>query len=217
MIEVIIKFCIAVLLGGLIGFEREHFKKAAGLRTNILICLGSCSATILSINASRLFGVAQTTPADPTRIAAGILTGIGFLGAGAIMKSQAGVKGLTTAATIWVVAILGMLIGAGYYVESILLTTLTTFVLYGIGKIEKYYETRKRIVTVLLKTSDLDESDRFVEMLKELGCRDMTVRKKSDGVMVSATLRIDEETLKDLRRRLSSIEQKSILEFSYHL
>ena len=105
--EDLLKLGLAVLAGGLIGIEREFRDKAAGFRTLIFICLGSALFTILSV---RLAGVN-----DPTRIAAGIVAGVGFLGAGVIMRDSGRVIGLTTAAAIWLTAALGMSIGGGEY------------------------------------------------------------------------------------------------------
>ncbi len=104
--EVVLRLLLAILLGGIIGFEREYQNKSAGLRTMMLIALGSTLFTIISIH------IAGTS--SPDRIASNIVTGIGFVGAGVIFKGDTGVNGVTTAATIWVVAALGMGIGAGY-------------------------------------------------------------------------------------------------------
>lgn len=105
----LLSLTVALALGAFIGLERELSDKAAGLRTNILICVGSCLFAILS----RLLAV--SAGADVTRIAAQIVSGIGFLGAGAIMREGEHVTGLTTAATIWVVAAIGVTVGFGYY------------------------------------------------------------------------------------------------------
>src|SRR6202046_5422069 len=104
-----LSLCVALLLGAVIGIERELSDKAAGLRTHILICIGSCLFMIVSKNFTGVIN------ADPTPIAAQIVTGIGFLGAGAIMHEGERVVGLTTAATIWVVAAIGMAVGVGNY------------------------------------------------------------------------------------------------------
>jgi putative Mg2+ transporter-C (MgtC) family protein len=105
---------LAALLGGAIGWEREHKDKPAGLRTNILICVGAALLTDLGLEIAR----ASDGPADPARISAQIVSGIGFLGAGTILQSRGSVSGLTTAATLWVVAAIGMAAGAGRYVEA---------------------------------------------------------------------------------------------------
>ena len=115
-----LRLALALAAGAVIGLEREFRGKAAGMRTNMLICVGSCLLMILSIE------IARTTQAavDPSRIASQVVTGIGFLGAGAIIRSHLHVSGLTTAATIWALAALGLIIGAGYYWLSVLSTAL---------------------------------------------------------------------------------------------
>lgn len=118
----VLKILIAILVGGLIGAEREFRDKSAGFRTMIFICLG---ATIFTIFSARLGG-----EEDPVRIAASIVTGIGFLGAGAILRSGDKIKGLTTAATIWLVAALGMGIGGGRYWEVGIATLAALVVLW---------------------------------------------------------------------------------------
>lgn len=121
-LEMVLRLVLAVFLGGVIGFQREWSGKEAGLRTNMLVCLGSALFTILSIYA---FG-----GSDPARIAAGIATGIGFIGGGVILHRDGGeVKGLTSAAIIWMVAAIGMAAGAGMYYLALAVTILGSIVL----------------------------------------------------------------------------------------
>lgn len=131
---------LAVILGSIIGMEREINKKAAGLRTNVLICLGAAIFTIIS----RKFGSAQAD--STTRIAAQIVTGIGFLGAGAIIQDRGGVHGMTTAASVWLVASIGMACGAQFYSLAIISTVLAIAVLLGLKyltkKIERFYKNK---------------------------------------------------------------------------
>src|SRR5664279_539932 len=115
-LDLLARLLVAVVLGGAVGLERELSGKPAGLRTNILICLGSAMLMDLSINLG--VGANGVRTGDPARIAAQVVTGIGFLGAGSILQARGAVVGLTTAATIWVVAAIGMLTGAGWYVEA---------------------------------------------------------------------------------------------------
>ncbi len=123
-VEVILRLLLATALGAIIGFQRERAGKPAGLRTHILICLGAALFTVASIYG---FGAAS----DPSRIAAGVLIGVGFLGAGIIMRTGEGiVAGLTTAATIWAVAGIGLAAGAGLYLVSAVATVLILIVLY---------------------------------------------------------------------------------------
>jgi putative Mg2+ transporter-C (MgtC) family protein len=124
----IIPLLVSVVLGGVIGLERELHGKAAGLRTNILICLGACIFTIISTS---------LTGSEPGRIAAQIVTGIGFLGAGAIIHSGIGVHGLTTAAVIWVAASIGMACGMKMYSLATAATILTLVVLLVLPPFKK--------------------------------------------------------------------------------
>ena len=123
--EIIIRLLVAFVLSGLIGVEREFREKPAGLRTNIMVGLGSTLMTLASIQAAGLF---QGLPVDPTRIAAQIVTGIGFLGAGTILhRGPSIIIGLTTAATLWVVAGIGIAVGFGLYLEAMVTTALVFF------------------------------------------------------------------------------------------
>jgi len=124
-LDIKIKILISIALGGVIGLERERRNRPAGLRTHILVSLGSCLFTISSIQFSKIYG----NGVDPSRVAANIVTGIGFLGAGTIMKEGLTVKGLTTAATIWLSSAIGLTCGLGYYIPAILTTFLAFLVL----------------------------------------------------------------------------------------
>lgn len=126
--EVFLRIGLAALLGAIIGLEREFDNQPAGLRTNIILVLGSCLAMILSIQISQQF-VSQGIQGDPARLAAQVVTGIGFLGAGAILHSGFNIKGLTTAATIWTMAIVGLAVGSGHLYEAILVTVLLVLAL----------------------------------------------------------------------------------------
>jgi putative Mg2+ transporter-C (MgtC) family protein len=140
-----IKLVVAVLLGGIIGIEREFRDKPAGLRTNILICVGST-----------LFMSISTAYGD-TRIAAQIITGIGFLGAGSVLHSHGFVLGLTTAATIWVVAGVGMALGSGMYGVAVFATAMSLAVLYFLSFVEDKIQGRKSYSYTLVVT-DLQQA-----------------------------------------------------------
>jgi putative Mg2+ transporter-C (MgtC) family protein len=140
-LDLLVKLLLAVLLGGIIGFEREIAGKPAGLRTNILICVGA--ALLMDVS---------TRIGDPGRIAAQVVSGVGFIGAGTIMQAQGTVTGLTSAATIWVVAAIGLTVGAGYYVEGVGAGLLVTFVLGGLGKLEHYVRRARRVVSATVRT-----------------------------------------------------------------
>jgi putative Mg2+ transporter-C (MgtC) family protein len=128
-LELIRRLLTAALLGAVLGFEREVKQKTAGLRTNILIAVGSALFTLMSL---------ELAPSgDPTRIAAQIVTGIGFLGAGAIMRTNSGVQGLTTAATVWVNGAVGVAAGGGAYHLAFIATGITVVTLVILRRVEK--------------------------------------------------------------------------------
>jgi putative Mg2+ transporter-C (MgtC) family protein len=135
VIDFLPKALLAIACGGLIGVEREIKNKPAGFRTNILICLGSMLFMWLSSKVALV--VAEGRPADPGRIAAQVVAGIGFLGAGTIIQSRGRITGLTSAAMIWVVSAVGMTIGAGYSVIGVMTTGLVLLVLVGLGLVER--------------------------------------------------------------------------------
>jgi putative Mg2+ transporter-C (MgtC) family protein len=145
-----LSLCIALIFGAIIGIERELSDKAAGLRTNILICVGACLFMIVSKNFT---GVVD---ADPTRIAAQIVTGIGFIGAGAIMHQGEQVSGLTTAATIWVVAAIGMAVGVRDYSIGGVTTALTLLVQVIFPRLDAYVDELRQRHTFKI-SSDLND------------------------------------------------------------
>jgi uncharacterized membrane protein YhiD involved in acid resistance len=148
------KLLLATILGGAIGLEREIAGKPAGLRTNILICVGAALFMHLSIYVAEIGYSPDGHPyGDTTRIAAQIVSGIGFLGAGAILHAHGAVVGLTTAATIWVVAAVGAAIGAGAYVEGVGTSILMILVLVGLRPFERRLLLRRRKVNATLRVN----------------------------------------------------------------
>jgi putative Mg2+ transporter-C (MgtC) family protein len=134
MTNVLIKLGLAILLGGAIGLEREFGHKPAGLRTNILICLGS--TMMMTLSTVMLAGPAAGS-ADSLRIAAGVITGMGFIGAGTVIRSSGHIHGLTTASTLWAVTGLGLVIGSGYYGIGIVYAAVVVGTLVLFRKIEQ--------------------------------------------------------------------------------
>jgi putative Mg2+ transporter-C (MgtC) family protein len=159
----VLKLLEAAVLGGMIGLERELSGKAAGLRTNLLICLGSALLTDLSLAVA-----SHSAVADPARIAAQIVSGIGFLGAGTILQSRRAVHGLTSAAVIWVVAAVGMTVGAGLHLEAFLATALVLVALSVLRRFEKrLFGERLLTVTLTYETTPPDPE----ELLRRAGLR----------------------------------------------
>jgi len=150
--KTMVRLALAALLGAIIGLERELKRKPAGLRTNIFICFGSAMFTILSAELAKDFGIG-----DRTRIAAQIIPGIGFIGAGSILHDKGGVSGLTTAATIFVVASIGMAAGGGLYVMAIFATMLIYLALHLLGILERRLNLKPltmNYTVVSVKTAD---------------------------------------------------------------
>lgn len=147
---IILRLVLAVVLGGIIGFERGRSGRPAGLRTHILVCLGSVLAMMTNQYIFETFGIS-----DPTRIAAQVISGIGFLGAGTILvtgKHQ--VKGLTTAATLWTTACMGLAIGIGFYKAAIAACLMITFATTVLHRFDNYMLSKSRIMDVYVEFSN---------------------------------------------------------------
>jgi putative Mg2+ transporter-C (MgtC) family protein len=162
------RLALAAGLGGAIGIERELHDRFAGLRTHLLVSLGAALFTIVSAYAWTGFKFGNGVSYDPTRIAAQIVTGIGFLGAGAIMRQGISVRGLTTAATLWMAAAIGMTCATGFYSVAALATGVTLMALWPLRIIERRYIDRVRVdsahVVVELKLgSDAASVLRYLE------------------------------------------------------
>lgn len=166
--DLFFKLALAVVLGGAIGMEREIKAKPAGLRTNILICVAATLLADVSIRVGEINGVRV---GDPARLLAQIVPGIGFIGAGAIMQGGGVVTGLTTAATIWVVAAIGIAIGGGYYIEAAGTGALVTIVLAWLGRVEHKLRRIRRIVHLTVKAKRGTAVDDVRTTLSDQGIR----------------------------------------------
>lgn len=141
--ETFLQLVLAVILGGLLGFEREYNRKEAGLRTFALVCLGAAFFTIIAYDSVRIFFEKPPVGFDPSRIIGQIVLGIGFLGAGLIVYRESHVEGLTTAAGLWVAAAIGAAVGAKLYFPAVFATFLALFVLIGLRLIEEKFIKRR--------------------------------------------------------------------------
>lgn len=149
-LEIIIRLLIAALLGSIIGLEREKLVGTAGLRTHMLVCVGSCLMMIVSaFSFADILGT-HNVVLDPSRIAAQVVSGIGFLGAGVILLRGEIIRGLTTAASIWVVAGVGLAVGGGLYLVAVAATIIILIILAGIKPLEKYLNGRKNSYIIRL-------------------------------------------------------------------
>ena len=190
---IIFRLLLAIVIGGIIGVEREYRNKSAGFRTMILISVGSCLITILSLTIG--------LPNNADRIASNIITGIGFIGAGVIFKSDDKVRGITTAATIWLTAALGMGVGAGFYIISLLTTVITLVVLIVFSlletKIDSFNQIRTYKIVSALSTNQLKKFEElFIENhLKYKNTKKYRINNDLIGIWVVQGKQVDHDNL----------------------
>ncbi len=198
-----LKLILAALLGGVIGIEREIRDKPAGLRTNILICVGSTLFMSISTKVAEILG------GDPTRIAAQIISGIGFLGAGAVLHSHGFVLGLTTAATIWVVAGVGMALGSGMYLVAVFATAMSLVILYFLAFIEDKIQGRKSYSYALAVTNLNEALQSINKVLQDnsVAAASFNFRKTAGHYRVWFNLLIPRETNLKIIQRLSEVPE----------
>ncbi|MBF9983439.1 MgtC/SapB family protein [Clostridioides difficile] len=205
--EIAIRLLLALIIGGIIGLEREKIRQFAGFRTHILIAIGSCIVSITSIQL--FFDYNLYTNADPARMPAQVLSGIGFLGAGAILKNKGGVKGLTTAAGMWATACIGIAVGYGYYELAILGGLFVMIALFVLRIVNTFLFSQEKNV-LILKLSNLDsipflydkfEKNQLIVRNMEIECRNEEYWKVN--FFVSYAKRIH---LHDVMKEINMIE-----------
>ncbi|GIP45185.1 methyltransferase [Paenibacillus sp. J45TS6] len=176
--DILLRLLTAMTLGGLIGIERERSNHAAGFRTHILVCLGSALIMLLSAYGFADFVNEANVRMDPARLAAAVITGVGFLGAGTILFTGKSITGLTTAASIWVVAGIGLAVGAGFYFAAIVSTVLVLLNLWVFNKVERRYlkANKPHIITLSAVSTPvlIEKISHFMEEEK-IAVRKMTV------------------------------------------
>jgi putative Mg2+ transporter-C (MgtC) family protein len=201
LIDILLKLVLAIALGGLIGLEREASQKPAGFRTNILVCVGSAMMMSLAVG---LVGAKGGTGDSLLRMAAGVITGIGFLGAGTIVHAKGTVAGLTTASTLWVVACLGLVIGSGYYVPAVLLTALIMSTLILFRRIEEAY-LRKTLHQYHLKVpraAEVMSGLRKLSFHHGIKLERLNLKKDKDGSLISFAFFASEEKEQEFNQGL---------------
>jgi putative Mg2+ transporter-C (MgtC) family protein len=197
----IIKILLAVLCGGILGFEREYQNKSAGFRTIILITLGATMFTIVS----------QRITGSNDRIAANIITGIGFIGAGVIFKGSFDVKGLTTASVIWVAAGIGMAIGIGDYLLSVLLSLFVLLILSFFGRIESLIDitNHRKKFYLTFNSTDLENLEKIEEWVKtyHLKLIQKETSKKDNQLKVMVEVAGNRKNVKLLTEKLIAMDE----------
>lgn len=183
--EILIRLLLACLFGGLVGLERERKSWAAGMRTHMMVCVGSALIMIVSsFGFSDILGTENVT-LDPSRIAAQVVSGIGFIGAGTILFTKEGgsIRGLTTAAGLWTVAAIGLATGGGMYFAAIATTVLALIILWALQPLEKIYAQRFRPKTLkIITNSNASASDilKKLEDIEEVSFSDFSMYKNKD-------------------------------------
>ena len=176
--ELLLRLVLSCALGGIIGYERQSRRKSAGLRTNVLVCLGSCLIMVMSVELYQ--AVEGKTNADPARLAAQVVSGIGFLGAGAIMKEGLSVTGLTTAACLWVVAGVGLAVGAGFYAGALISTALVFVTLGSLSRLDDWVDHEKNLSLNIHTVDRPGQLMRISRCLEDLQLRVRGVKVKAD-------------------------------------
>ena len=209
--EILIRLLLACLFGGLVGLERERKNWAAGLRTHMIVCLGSALMMIVSsFGFSDILGMANVD-LDPSRVAAQVVSGIGFIGAGTILftKGANTVRGLTTAAGLWTVAGIGLATGGGMYIAASIATILSLIILWAIQPLERYYAQRFKLRTIrITTTADAHATDIIekLETIKGTTFVDFTMTKSSDQITLN--LRYEEADISKLNAIIKELQQE---------
>ena len=191
MAGAIVKLLLALGLGAAIGIERRYKGQIAGMRTFALICMGACLAMLISIYIPQEYLGLKN--GDPGRIAAQVVSGVGFLGAGAIIQMKGSVRGLTTAAGIWMTACLGLAVGAGMYVVAIVATLLIIIVLVNIERIERHanFQWESRVISIKAH-GIIEDLEPCRQIIRDYGVRvsDTLVRYDYDNLTTTANFMV---------------------------
>src|SRR6185503_15793424 len=209
------RLCLAGLLGGLVGLEREFHSQPAGLRTHMIVSLGACLIMLVSIHMTDLSG----GKSDPGRIAAQVVAGVGFLGAGAIMRSGLSVRGLTTAACLWTVAAVGLAVGCGYWKAAVVTTVLTLISLSFFQKVERRFSKGKSFRRFVIHAKDSAQLvSRLEEIVTRAGIgiqevdlqRDLIEKKLHVSITATCTEHVDMDKMSRAFSALPEVEKVEI-------
>lgn len=211
--DIIMRLLIALIVGGLTGLERERSHQFAGFRTHILVSVGSCITSITSL--SLFFQYSSYSNIDPARLSAQVLSGVGFLGAGAILKTSNGIRGLTTAAGIWATACIGIAIGYGYYVLGISAWLFVMVTLYILKNIDKMIFKKKQTV-FNIKTDNIEIISSIYEMFQksQISVKNIEINSDTKNIKVNLLTVHDRRiVLDEVIKELSKL--KNIISIDY--
>ena len=211
IISVLVRIVLAILLSSIIGLERSKSGRAAGLRTHILVCLGACIAAMTGVYISQQYG------GDPSRIAAQVISGIGFLGTGTILiRNKSAIVGLTTAACVWVTGAIGIALGYGFYEAAVVSSLLCFFIMDKFNRIERKFKPKERIFTAYIEFVDAKTiNETIVELLDQgiiLSETSFTKVKTNlpDGLAANTTITVENSrTTKDAMELINKHENVS--------
>ncbi len=186
-VSILIRLVLATLIGSLIGIQRGANKQVAGMRTFALVCVGSALAQIVDIHCIKTYG-----SGDPVRLAQGVINGIGFLGVGTIVVTgKSHIKGLTTAATLWTTAVLGISIGAGYIYASVVTFVLVMFVITVMAHFSRHQDKYNRDMEISVEIGSQDGVNQLMAYIKEKDYQICSMNRKSNGDFVDVELRLN--------------------------
>lgn len=211
--DIIMRLLIALIVGGLTGLERERSHQFAGFRTHILVSVGSCITSITSL--SLFFQYSSYSNIDPARLSAQVLSGVGFLGAGAILKTSNGIRGLTTAAGIWATACIGIAVGYGYYILAISAWLFVMVTLYILKNIDKMIFKKKQTI-FNIKTDNIEIISSIYEMFQrsQISVKNIEINSDTNNIKINLLTVHDRRiVLDEVIKELSKL--KSIISIDY--
>lgn len=211
--DIIMRLLIALIVGGLTGLERERSHQFAGFRTHILVSVGSCITSITSL--SLFFQYNSYSNIDPARLSAQVLSGVGFLGAGAILKTSNGIRGLTTAAGIWATACIGIAVGYGYYILAISAWLFVMITLYILKNIDKMIFKKKQTI-FNIKTDNIEIISSIYEMFQrsQISVKNIEINSDTSNIKINLLTVHDRRiVLDEVIKELSKL--KNIISIDY--
>lgn len=211
--DIIMRLLIALIVGGLTGLERERSHQFAGFRTHILVSVGSCITSITSL--SLFFQYNSYSNIDPARLSAQVLSGVGFLGAGAILKTSNGIRGLTTAAGIWATACIGIAVGYGYYILAISAWLFVMVTLYILKNIDKMIFKKKQTI-FNIKTDNIEIISSIYEIFQrsQISVKNIEINSDTSNIKINLLTVHDRRiVLDEVIRELSKL--KNIISIDY--